>query len=137
MPPTFISEFVVSGFIVRTEWSNGPNDGLRSIGDDAFVLFILSFEWPLVGQHDVIIDESSIEQSDVIGATSGLGVLAYSLSGRARALGRHVVIVNKALATRTIQPTDGYIGSDHSRPLGISAGSERHVLPVICVHTRK
>jgi hypothetical protein len=130
--PTFIPEFVVGGFIVRAERSNGPNDGLRSIGDDAFVLLILSLEWPLVGQHDVIIYESGIEQSNVIRATSGLGVLTHSLPGGAGALGRHVVIVNETFATCTIQPTDGHVGSDHSCPLGISAGSERHVLPVIC-----
>ena len=93
---------MVSGFVARTKGSDSPDDGLSSVGDDALVLVVLSFQRTLVGQHDVIVDESSVEKPNIVRSSSRYCVLAHALPGRAGSFGRDVMIVNETFSAGAV-----------------------------------
>ena len=54
--------------LVGVERSNGPDDGLRRVGRDRLVLVVAGLQRPLVGQHDVVVDQRRVQQPDVVTA---------------------------------------------------------------------
>lgn len=52
---------MISRFVLLIEVTNGPDDGLRLVGQDRPILIVLSHQRSLVGQHDVIVDQGSVQ----------------------------------------------------------------------------
>lgn len=147
---------VVGHLVARVERPDGPDDGLRGVGEHGAIQLVRGTQRALVRHDGIAVHQRRVQQPDrvrVVLHAEGTLCLAHDIQSRfvlyklgtdhealvgagathagALALGVQVVVLCVALERALVHPRHGRVAAHHLR-FGVVAGhAERHVLAIL------